>query len=239
MTLQSLKNLERDAILWGAMVLKGTTLFPGVGPQVLRGIELNTYAAELARVSIWIGEIQWMRNNGFHYQRHPVLRPLKNIECGDAVLDRAEPDRPQEPPWPAAEFIVGNPPHLGGKLLRDGLTDEYVNALFQVYRGRVAAESDYACYWFEKGRQAVEDDATKRVGLIGPQGIRGGANRKVLARVKETGGIFLAWSDRQWVVEGAQTHVSLVGFDDGSEELRVRNGAPVTEINADLTTGLD
>lgn len=237
--LQSLKNLERDVILWGSRVLKGNMLFPGVGPQVVRGIELNTYAAELARVSIWIGEIQWMLNNGFHYQRNPVLRPLKNIECGDAVLDRTEPGNPKEVQWPHADFIVGNPQHLGGKLLRERLTDQYVDDLFMVYRGRVAAESDYACYWFEKARQAVEDNRVKRVGLIGPQGIRGGANRKVLDRIKETGDIFLAWSDRPWVLEGAQTHVSLVGFDNGSEDLHVLDGKTVTAINADLTTGLD
>ena len=34
---------------------------PQVGPEAVRGIELNPYAAELARVSVWIGEIQWMR----------------------------------------------------------------------------------------------------------------------------------------------------------------------------------
>ena len=239
--LQSLKNLERDAIQWGSRVLKSTALFPGVGPQVVRGIELNTYAAELARVSIWIGEIQWMRDNGFNYQRNPVLRPLKNIECADAVLDLSDPDAPREPTWPPAEFIVGNPPHLGGKFLRRELPDgdAYVTALFKVYEGRVAAESDIACYWFEKARHSIEGGVTKRAGLIGPQGIRGGANRKVLDRIKETGDIFLAWPDRDWVVDGAQTHVSFVGFDDGSDELKVRDGAAVVSINADLTTGID
>ena len=35
--------------------------FPVVGPANVKGIEINPFAAELARVSIWIGEIQWMR----------------------------------------------------------------------------------------------------------------------------------------------------------------------------------
>ena len=39
--------------------------FPSVGPANVKGIEVNAYAAELARVSVWIGEIQWMRRNGF------------------------------------------------------------------------------------------------------------------------------------------------------------------------------
>ena len=55
--------------------------FPEVGPANVKGIELNPYAAELARVSVWIGEIQWMRRNGFAEARNPILKPLDTIEC--------------------------------------------------------------------------------------------------------------------------------------------------------------
>jgi len=239
-TLQALKDLEREVILWASKTLKVAQEMPQVGPQAVRGIERNAYAAELARVSIWIGEIQWMLNNGFSYHKDPVLRPLKNIQERDAVLDFSDPKRPTEPQWPDAEFIVGNPPHVGSKHMREyGIEDEYVRALHKVYKGRIGAESDYVCYWFEKAREKIAKKEVVRAGLIGPQGIRGGANRKVLDRIKETGDIFLTWSDREWVVDGAQTHVSLVGFDDGSEVLRMRDGAAVSSINVDLTTGLD
>jgi hypothetical protein len=33
--------------------------FPQVGPEAALGLEVNPYAAELARVSVWIGHIQW------------------------------------------------------------------------------------------------------------------------------------------------------------------------------------
>ena len=84
--------------------------FPEVGPANVKGIEVNPYAAELARVSVWIGEIQWMRRNGFSKARHPILKPLDTIECRDAILtpDDAEPD------WPEADVVIGNPPFLGG-----------------------------------------------------------------------------------------------------------------------------
>ena len=65
---------------------------------------MNPYAAELARVSTWIAEIQWMRRNGFEAATDPILKPLGTIECRDAVLG---PDGgPAD--WPEAEFIVGN-----------------------------------------------------------------------------------------------------------------------------------
>ena len=80
------------------------------------GIELNPYAAELARVSVWIGEIQWMRANGYEAGRNPILRPLDTIECRDAILN---PDGTRAD-WPAADVVIGNPPFLGGKLMSDG-----------------------------------------------------------------------------------------------------------------------
>jgi type II restriction/modification system DNA methylase subunit YeeA len=236
-SLQCLKDLEREVIEWGAETLRATRHFPRVGPEVVHGIEVNDYAAELARVTIWIGEIQWMLSHGFHYRINPILQPLESIECRDAVLDISEPGMPREPAWPEAEVIVGNPPFLGGKLLRANLGDTYVDALFQVYEGRVPREADFVTYWFEKARAMVDAGRGKRVGLIATQGIRGGANRRVLERVKETGAIFLGWSDEPWILEGAAVHVSFVGFDNGSETHRMLNGQPVSAINANLTTG--
>jgi type II restriction/modification system DNA methylase subunit YeeA len=240
LALKALKDLEREAILWGSLELSSPMQFPQVGPQAVRGLELNSYAAELARVVIWIGEIQWMLANGFAYMRDPILRPLENIECRDAVLDLSDPENPREPDWPAVDFIVGNPPFLGGgDRMRGGLGHDYVDALFEVYRGRVQRTADFACYWHEKSRAMVAASQVKRVGLLATQGIRGGASRGVLERVKQTGDIFLAWSDEEWVVDGAAVHVSFIAFDDGSESERMLNGYPVTAINANLTAGID
>jgi type II restriction/modification system DNA methylase subunit YeeA len=237
--LRCLKDLEREVIEWGAHTLRMTSHFPRVGPQAVHGIEVNDYAAELARVTIWIGEIQWMLSHGFAYRSNPILQPLESIECRDAVLDVSDPEKPGEPDWPEADVVVGNPPFLGGKMLRANLGDSYVDALFQVYEGRVPREADLVTYWFEKARAMVAAGHVRRVGLIATQGIRGGANRRVLERVKESGDIFLGWSDEPWILEGAAVHVSFVGFDDGSEKVRVLDGRPVSSVHANLTTGLD
>ena len=56
------KDLEHQAGLEAeAMGLQRQ--LPEVGPEVVLGIELNPYEAELARVSVWIGAIQWARRN--------------------------------------------------------------------------------------------------------------------------------------------------------------------------------
>ena len=64
-------------------------------------------------------------------------------------------------------------------------------------------EADLVCYWFERARAQIAAGKAKRAGLLATQAIRGGANRKVLERIKETGDIFWAWSDRPWILEGA------------------------------------
>ncbi len=239
LALQALKDLEREAILWASLTMNTPMQFPEVGPQAVLGIELNSYAAELARVVIWIGEIQWMISNGFAYLRDPILKPLDTIEQRDAVLDLSDPGHPSEPAWPSATVIIGNPPFLGGKLVRTNLGSEYVDALFKVYEGRVPREADFVCYWHEKARAMVEAGTVRRAGLLSTQGIRGGANRRVLERMKASGDIFTAWADEPWVLEGAAVHVSFVGFDDGSESERHLDGHPVATINADLTSGID
>jgi type II restriction/modification system DNA methylase subunit YeeA len=113
-TLPILKDLEKEVIMWGAEKLKLTQPFPDMGPHNLRGIDINPYAAELARVSIWVGHIQWMLDNGFAYARDPILQPLHNIECRDAILAYDDAGNPVPAEWPEAEFIVGNPPFLVG-----------------------------------------------------------------------------------------------------------------------------
>ncbi len=238
--LRSLLDLEREVIDFAAAQgLRLRQMTPTVQPDRMLGLEINHYAAELARTALWIGYIQWHQANGFPYTQRPILTPLDTIRQTDAILDLSGSEHPTEPEWPAAEFIVGNPPFLGGKLLRAGLSDEYVDAMFKQYDGRVPAEADLVCYWFDKAQRAIAAGTVKRAGLLATQGIRGGANRRVLQRIKETGDIFMAWSDHPWVLEGAAVHISIVGFDDGSEPDRELDGHPVASINANLTVGID
>jgi hypothetical protein len=213
--------------------------FPLVSPSQLHGIEINAYAYELAQVTIWIGYIQWLRENGFGLPGDPILKPLDAIRQMDAIMAYDGEGKPVEPEWPAADVIIGNPPFLGGKRLRAELGDAYVDALFALYDGKVPREADLVCYWFERARAQIEAGKAKRAGLLATQGIRGGANRKVLERIKQTGGIFWAQSDRDWILDGANVHVSMVGFDDGGDKSRELNGKPAAGINANLTTAMD
>mgnify|MGYP000886619286 CR=1 FL=1 len=208
-------------------------------PEQLHGIEVNPYAYELAQVTIWIGYIQWMQDNGYGYPTEPILKPLDTIRHMDAILAYDADGKPVEPAWPRADVIIGNPPFLGGNKIRQELGDTYVEDLFALYQGRVPAFADLVCYWFEKARGRIATDKACRAGLLATQAIRGGVNRKVLERIKETGDIFWATSDRDWILDGAAVHVSMIGFGDDGEETRALNGQTVAAINTDLTAAAD
>jgi hypothetical protein len=243
-SLALLKGLERQVLTaaahWGVVDLQ-----PSVHPRQLKGIELDPYAHELASVVVWIGYLQWKRKNGIPLDNEtPVLEPFTNFLRMDAIVGRADSGRVFEPEWPEADVIVGNPPFLGGKRLRTALGDAEVDAMFEVWNGRVPREADLCCYWFEKARALVAAGKVKRAGLLATQAIRGGKNREVLKAIKRSGDVFFAVDDRAWVLDGAAVHVSMVGFDDGSETQRVlvrhRDGKElerlsVEGISADLT----
>lgn len=228
--LKALKDIEHRANL-DAEALGLPRGFPRTGPENVLGIELNPYAAELARVSVWIGEIQWMRRNGFDAAKNPILRPLDTIECRDAVLNedgtRAE--------WPAADVVIGNPPFLGGKRMREALGDAYVDSLFAAYASRVPQEADLVAYWVAKGWRALITGCSDQVGLVTTNSIRGGANRRVLAPIADAGGFTQAWSDQPWTVDGAAVRVSLLCFARGAVSASTLDGQRVDRINADLT----
>ncbi|ACM31125.1 class I SAM-dependent DNA methyltransferase [Rhizobium rhizogenes] len=217
-------NLEAEAMGFGRQ-------FPTVGPQGVGGIELNPYAAELARVTVWIGEIQWMRKNGFDVERKPILRPLDNIQCRDALLNKDG----TEAVWPEAHVTIGNPPFIGDKKMISLLGEPYVEQLRRTFAGRVPGSADFVMYWFEKARARILAKAQERAGFVATQSIRRGASSDILKRIVETGSIFDAWDDEEWTVDGAAVRVSLICFDGMKGGGAKRDGVEVPIIHSDLS----
>ncbi|BEV54128.1 MULTISPECIES: class I SAM-dependent DNA methyltransferase [Burkholderia cepacia complex] len=247
LSLLALKDIEHRANL-EAEQLGLPREFPHVGPENVLGIELNPYAAELARVSVWIGEIQWMRRNGFDASRNPILRTLDNIECRDALLN-IDGSRAL---WPTADVVVGNPPFLGHKFHRKGrpankanpalkgLGDYYTDKLYATYRGTVPASADLVSYWFAQALSLAKDGRLSGVGLIATKSIGKGASNKPLAELvtQSTLRIFTAWRNEPWVVEGAEVRVAIVCAKTDPNDFRL-NGEVSGPINPDLTSGVD
>jgi len=236
--LKQLLDLEKEAIMLGTKYGFPVSE-PVTDPRSLFGIEANEYAHELAQATIWIGYIQWRNENGFPPPSEPILKALDNIQHKDAILALDEAGIPVEPEWPEADVAIGNPPFLGSQRLRRELGEAYIDQLFNLYGDRIPGTSDLCCYWFEKARAMIEAGRLKRAGLLATQGIRGRGSRAVLDRIKESGDVFWAESDREWILEGAAVHVSMVGFDEGTEGTRILDGRSARAINANLTTSFD
>lgn len=120
------------------------------------------------------------------------------------------------------------------------MSQDYVSRLRHVFAGRVPGGADLVTYWFEKATSSISVSDVTRAGLVATNSIRGGANRKVLDRVRGYGKILEAWSDEPWVLDGAAVRVSLICFSGNSTErddMALLDGVSVASINSDLTCG--
>ena len=257
--LKTLKDIERRVNTEAEQLGLQRQIGIECGPANVLGIELDPYAAELARVTVWIGEIQWMLQNGYPVSDRPILKPLHNIENRDALLNADG----TEAAWPKTDAIIGNPPFLGGSKKSGELGKAYFDALNKVYDKEVPGGADLVCYWFDKARKQILAGEAVATGLVSTNSIRGGSNRKVLDAIVSDMVIFDAWADEPWVNDGAAVRVSLVCFglpasvvsatryaDVAQTPLRADSllphtgqpmcrldGNPIVKINSDLTAG--
>jgi len=234
LALHALKDLEHKAQIDAEMLGFPKQIDIQVGTDNILGIETNEYAAELARITVWIGDIQWCQRNGRPINKNPILHSLDGIQHRDALLNADG----SEAEWPEADVIVGNPPFLGGSKKRGELGDAYFNALAKAFpKERVPGGADLVCYWFDKARIQIEQGKTQAAGLVSTNSIRGGANRKVLDNICQPMSIFEAWPDEDWFDAGTAVRVSLVCFGDTGVQTTLLAGQPVSLIHADLTAG--
>lgn len=229
LALLAIKDLEHRVGLEAEALGLGRQ-FPTVGPEVVQGIELNRYAAELARVTVWIGEIQWMLKHGFGAGRDPILKPLENIQTRDALIN----EDGTATKWPEADAIIGNPPFLGSRKMAPELGPEYTAKIRALYKDTVPEGADLVCFWFGKAWKMLKEGEARRVGLIATNSISGGSSRKVLEPIADARAIFEAWRDQPWVVDGADVDVHIISFAAEARTVSLLNGAPVDRIFADL-----
>jgi len=235
LALLALKDIEHRVNLDAEAMGLGRQ-FPSVGPESVMGIELNPYAAELARVTVWIGEIQWMRKNGFDVNRRPILKPLNNIENRDAILNADG----TEATWPKADAIIGNPPFLGAKLMYRRLGRPETERLRAAFADRLGGFTDLVCYWFEKSRVMIRNGSAENVGLVATKSISKNTNLPVLINITNDCRLVEAWSNEPWIIDGAAVRVSIICFSNKLNQVPPKlDGREVVNINPDLTCGVD
>ena len=254
-----------------------------VDPHQFLGLELNPRAAAIAELVIWLGYLQWHFRTKGGQPAEPILRDFKNINFGkpggyDAVMTWDDYPRPhvevkdgrrvetypnaRRPAWPDAEFIVGNPPFIGGKDIRASLGDAYTEALWGVHKD-INDSADLVMYWWDRAASELTraKSPLQRFGFVTTNSITQTFSRRVVARhleAKKPVSILMAIPDHPWTratdkaaaVRIAMT-VAVPGRVDGvlrevTREAKLDTDQPEIEfavsegrINSDLSLGVD
>ncbi len=270
--LELMKRLEGDVVeallnLGGQQALAGLERHE-VDPHQFLGIELNARARHIAELVLWIGYLQWHIRNTNGLPGDPVLRDYKNIRTMDAVLTHDGVDakgnyiNPRRPEWPEADYIVGNPPFIGGKDIRAKLGDHYAEALWAAHKD-MNDSADFVMYWWDRAAELLTRKGTrlKRFGLVTTNSITQVFQRRTVERhltAKQPISLLLAIPDHPWTKATRQAAavriamtVAAAGTHDGALQEVVSEEALDTDeprltfnnsrgrINADLTVGVD
>ena len=285
-SLDLMKRLEAEVLqtladLGGqeALGLEGHT----VDPHQFLGLELNPRAAAIAELVLWIGYLQLHFKTRGGPPGEPILKAFSNINFGrpggyDAVLSPELPPPPPpprlhvernarstsrvQPKWPEAEFIVGNPPFIGGKDLRSRLGGGYTEALWASHKS-INASADFVMYWWDRAAELLTARGTKlrRFGFVTTNSITQEFSRRVIKKrmdAKTPLSLIYAIPDHPWTKAAQDTAavriamtVAARGKHDGVlRDVVTESGLETDQpgidfldrrgrINADLTLGAD
>jgi hypothetical protein len=278
-SLELMKRLEGEVL--EALAELGETEgigFETVDPHQFLGIELNVRAAAIAELVLWIGYLQQHYRNRSEHPAEPILKAFGNIQQKDAVLTwDGYPElqfemndgvavsvypNARRPNWPDAEFIVGNPPFIGGKDLRSRMMPGYAEALWKAHKD-VNESADFVMYWWDRAAELLTRNKTplRRFGLVTTNSISQMFQRRVMERhlnAKVPVSIIFAVPDHPWTKatkDSAAVRISMTAARAGSydgelrdvvseagletDEPRLEFASRSGPINPDLTIGID
>jgi hypothetical protein len=172
---------------------------------------------------------------------HPVT--WKEIPDEDARIGVEELVNPRPASaWPEAEYIVGNPPFVGNKRMRQVLGDEYVEGLRAVHDD-VPDTADYVMYWWNHAAKLLAKKEIERFGFITTKSITQSFNSQVVSKaLTKTKDMRVAFAipNHPWVdsADGAAVRIAMtvVDCDAGPGTLgRVVREATGSDGSADVT----
>jgi hypothetical protein len=239
-SLELMKRLEGEVLealldLGGQEALRGLDSH-SVDPHQFLGLEINPRAAAIAELVLWIGYLQWHFRTKGGPPDEPILKAFKNIQVKNAVLTWDGAPLPvvvdgnetypnaRRPDWPAAEFIVGNPPFIGGKDIRGRLGDACAEALWSAHK-HMNESADFVMYWWDRAAEFLTRKGTvlRRFGLVTTNSISQVFQRRVMEKylsAKKPMSLVMAINDHPWTKatdEAAQVRIAMTtaGCDGG------------------------
>jgi hypothetical protein len=272
-SLELLKRLEGE-VLEALADLGGQEALPSleghtIDPHQFLGLETNPRAVAISELVLWIGYLQWHLRTQGGPPEPPILKAFHNIRQAEAVLiwdgwplPNLDFPNARRPAWPQAEFIIGNPPFIGGKDIRSRLGDHYAEALWRAH-SHMNDSADYVMYWWDHSAELLTrmGAVLRRFGLVTTNSISQVFQRRVIERhlnAKQPMSIVMAIPDHPWTrasPDAAAVRIAMTVGEAGRREGVLREvikeekldtDAPLVEfeeragfINSDLTIGVD
>ncbi len=198
-----------------------------VTPLQFFGMDTNPFAVQLARVTMMIARKIAIDKFGLNEPALPLDSLDQNIVCKDALFND----------WPKADAIIGNPPFLGGRNLKQDLGEVYAERIYAEFP-QVKDSVDLCSYWFRKAHDQINKNG--RAGLVGTNSISQGKSRTAsLEYIVQNGGfIHEAISTQPWSGE-ANVHVSLVNWAKQKPKTYILDQKFVNDINSSLKFQVD
>lgn len=142
---------------------------------------------------------------------HPITR--KKVPDLSAAVPVWKYLSPRPSVWPQAEFIIGNPPFIGIRVMRDRVGDEYRDAILSAYPD-IVGTADLVMYWWVKAAQSVQQKKTRRFGFVTTNSITQQYSRIAMENVLKSRNapkLIFAIADHPWVEDkdGANVRIAM------------------------------
>ncbi|MDB5035452.1 MAG: methyltransferase [Chlorobi bacterium] len=160
------------------------------------------------------------RWDGHTMKVHPVTG--KEVPDDAARVPVYNYVNPRKAEWPEADYIVGNPPFIGGSVMRSILGEGYVETLRRIYKD-LPDSIDYVMYWWDHAAQQTAIRSIIQFGFISTNSLRQTYNRRVLSRhLQSTTPISLIYTvpDHPWIesTDGADVRISITVATAGQKD---------------------
>ena len=214
----SLRKLENNCIKLrlgahgSALDLLGEDFAIHVKIEQFYGIEINDFAAVVAKTALWIAESQMMNETARILGRNLDFLPLKsytNIVEGNAL----RLDWESVVPKAALHYIMGNPPFVGARLMNE----EQKKDVFSVWEHtKNIGNVDYVSCWYKKSTDLMHG-TTIKAALVSTNSITQGEQVAIMWKPLFEKGIHINFAHRtfRWDSEAnlkAHVHCVIVGF---------------------------
>ena len=164
------------------------------------------------------------RWDGRTTKKHPVTgEDVPDESAREPVWEYVNPRKAK---WPEADYVVGNPPFIGNRKMRELLGDGYTDAIRAAF-AELPESMDFVMYWWHVAAEAVANGRLKASGFITTNSISQIFNRRVVERSLQNGThLATVIPDHPWVAaeDGAAVRIAMtvVRPGGGSEGTLIR-----------------